>query len=341
MEQLAKDLATEIRENYDVMFVLGIGGSYAGSKAAIDFLETDFPVKFIGQGFETQPMDDLWNQYQDQRIKLCVISKSGGTFEITVALEYMEQKFRQKYGKDYAKHIIAITGNTGKLHDYATRRHIQTLLHPDVGGRYSVLTIVGLFPMAVAGIDTDAMEQGAEHMRTKEQNLIDEYVANRLAQYGSSKRVEVFAVSSAKAEQFGKWYQQLFGESEGKYDSGMWTSVLVYSRDLHSMGQFIQQGSPIICETIINVIDRENKMFELNQICINAVVKAHAIAGIKVLKIDLGRNPYDLGRLFSLFLEACVPYCMHLGVDPYTQPGVEAYKNEMRKLLNNGKSKTN
>lgn len=333
MEESTKKIVQEIRDNYDVMFVIGIGGSYAGSKAAIEFLETDFPVEFIGHGFETNEIEKLWQKYHDKRIKLCIISKSGKTFEVVAALDYMENKFKEKYGEEFAKHMIAITGATDKLRDYVNTNGIQCLLHPDVGGRYSVLTVVGLFPMAVAGIDTDALLQGAADCKNKEQKLITQYAKNRFAQYQAGKLVEVFAVSSESALQFANWYQQLFGESEGKDHKGIWTSVLVYSRDLHSMGQFIQQGSPILCETIINIKDNQNKMAHLNQVCIDAVVKAHEKAGIKVTKIDLNRTAYDLGRLFNLFLSTCVVYCKYLGVNAFDQPGVEDYKNEMRKLL--------
>lgn len=337
MDEYSKRIVQEIRANYDVMFVIGIGGSYAGSKAAIEFLDTDFPVEFIGYGFETTAMEKLWQKYHDKRIKLCIISKSGKTFEVVAALDYMEKKFREKYGEDFAKHMVAITGTTDQLHDYVNTHGIQSLLHPDVGGRYSVLTIVGLFPMAVAGIDTEALLQGAADLKNKDQALITAYAKNRYAEYQAGKKVEILAVSSESALQFANWYQQLFGESEGKDHKGLWTSVLVYSRDLHSMGQFIQQGSPILCETIINVIDSRNQMARLNQVCVDAVVKAHEEAGIKVTKLDLKRTAYDLGRLFNLFLTACVVYCEYLGVNAFDQPGVEAYKNEMRKLLKNEK----
>ncbi len=334
MEPKIKAMVAAIRRDYDVMFVIGIGGSYAGSKAAIELLPTDFPVVFIGHGYEANDMDRLWAQYQDQRIKLCIISKSGQTFEVVAALQYMEAKFRAKYGKDFTRHMIAITGAEGKLRTYAEQHQIETILHPDVGGRYSVLTIVGLFPMAVAGIDTDALLKGANFNKSQEQHLIKQYAEARYAAYQDGKRVEVMAVSMAAAQQFADWYQQLFGESEGKDHKGMWTSVLVYSRDLHSMGQFIQQGTPIICETIINIKDPGNQLDKMNQICVTAVAKAHQAAGVPVIKFDLERTAYDLGRLFNLFLEACVLYCNHLGVNAFNQPGVETYKKEMRNLLN-------
>ena len=334
MERETKEAVAAIRHDYDVMFVIGIGGSYAGSKAAIELLTTDFPVVFVGHGYESEDMDRLWAKYQDQRIKLCVISKSGQTFEVVAALEYMEAKLREKYGKDFAKHIIAITGAQGKLRDYVNQHQIQALLHPNVGGRYSVLTVVGLFPMAVAGIDTDALLKGANYNKTKEKALIKQYAQNRYAAYQAGKRVEVMAVSMSAARQFADWYQQLFGESEGKDHKGMWTSVLIYSRDLHSMGQFIQQGSPLVCETIINVKDTNNKLAKMNQVCVDAVAQAHQAAGVPVTKLDLERTPYDLGRLFNLFLDACVLYCEYLGVNAFDQPGVEAYKQEMRNLLN-------
>ncbi len=337
MEQKTKEIVAAIRRDYDVMFVIGIGGSYAGSKAAIELLDTDFPVVYIGHGFEANTMDQLWEQYRTRRVKLCIISKSGQTFEVVAALNYMETKFRTKYGADFAQHMIAITGAKGKLRDYANEHKIQTLLHPDVGGRYSVLTVVGLFPMAVAGIDTDEILKGADYNHNQEKALITEYAKKRYNAYQIGKRVEVMAVSMAAAQQFADWYQQLFGESEGKDHKGIWTSVLVYSRDLHSMGQFIQEGSPIICETIIKVKDPCNQLAVMNQVCIDAVAKAHRDAGVPVTKLDLARTPYDLGRLFNLFLEACVLYCKYLGVNAFNQPGVEAYKKEMRNLLNEEK----
>ncbi len=328
-----QSLIKRIRNTYDVMFVIGIGGSYAGSKAAIDFLETDFPVEFIGNSFESNFINDKWKQYQDKKIIVCVISKSGETFEITSTFNLIEKKLKEKYGESFYNHIIAITGEEGMLRKYANDKKIQTLLHPNVGGRYSVLSIVGLFPMAVAGINVEEIMQGANDIEKNGSYIIKSFAENRFQQYKNKKTVEVFAVSSVYAKQFGNWYQQLFGESEGKKKKGIWTSVLVYSRDLHSMGQFIQQGNPTICETIINVKDSSNPTAGLNEICIQAVVQAHKKAGIAVEKIDLPRSAFGLGRLFRLFMSACVLYCEYLGVNPFDQPGVEDYKNEMRSLL--------
>jgi glucose-6-phosphate isomerase len=345
-----KAAAAEIRRTHDAMIVIGIGGSYAGAKAAIEFLDTDFDVDFLGIGFDAALINKTILKYKDKKIAVCIISKSGRTFEIMSTFGIIEQILKEKYGGNFRRHLFAVTGLDGYLREYADRYKIRCFDHPDIGGRYSVLTVTGLLPMAVAGIDIDRILQGAKSAENTAAKSANEYAKARYENYKSGKAVEVFAVGSVSAEAFGRWYQQLFSESEGKDGKGLWTSVLVYSRDLHSMGQFLQQGARIVCETIINVKEKNGvsvcgtagmmggsgitaDIRELNAACIEAVAKAHKKAGIPVTVMDLEDRPESLGFAFCFFMSACVAYCGMLGVNPFDQPGVEDYKNEMRRIL--------
>jgi glucose-6-phosphate isomerase len=345
-----KKWADEIRKNYKALLVIGVGGSYAGACAGIELLgDGKFPVEFLGISYDAALLQKIIRKYKKKNFAVLIISKSGKTYEVISAFNIIEKILHDRYGKNYCEHIYAITGKDGYCRDFVIKHNIKCLDHPDVGGRYSVLTVTGLVPMAVAGLNIDEILAGAKEAETAAAKEITKYAVSRFNNYKKGKAVEVFAVGSVNAEAFGRWFQQLFSESEGKDGLGMWTSVAVYSRDLHSVGQFIQQGSPIISETILEIRERKGLKFndgkealnkcsvadirDLNKICIKAAAKAHKDAGIPVIVFSMKNKEHDLGYRFYFFMAACSEYCKLLGVNAFDQPGVENYKAEMRNLL--------
>jgi len=345
LEQI-QEAAVWVRKHCDVLLVIGIGGSFLGACSGIKMLQhlVDFPVKFLGLGFDAMPLLKFMEKYKHKRVAINVISKSGTTLEIVAAFNIIEKFFRN------TARIFVTTGPRGHMRDYANATGVTTFDIPDgVGGRYSVLSSVGLFPFAVAGIDIAEMLDGA-----KSANLEDakRYAAVRYLLHTKHKKdMEIFASFHENLSQFSRWWQQLFGESEGKQGRGLFPVSMTYTHKLHSMGQYVQQGKPIFFETIIGVdklpMDLEfnpsehpamqtpvRTINELNRAAYLGTVKAHADAGVPVVLInapDLSARSF--GGLVYMFEVACGVSAYMLDVYPFDQPGVEFYKKNMREFM--------
>lgn len=367
--ELEKILNTAIiiQEQCEELIVIGIGGSYLGSRAAIRTLvgfdevygtgidSKNYPkIKFAGNNLSTIHLKKLIEDIRTKNVSLCVISKSGTTIEPSVAFAVLKDALIKKYGKDKAsKRIYAITdANEGLLREEADREGYASFSVPnDIGGRYSVLTPVGLLPMAVAGIDIRDMLAGAEAMATSTSWDFDapDYAAIRYALMQAGKHIEIFEYYEPQLELFAEWLKQLFGESEGKEGKGLYPDALQFSADLHSMGQFLQQGSQIFFETVLNVekpsrdiiipesaggLIAGKSMNQVNKAAMEGVIAAHAKVGIPIVKISIPElNAFYFGQMIYFFETTCAITSYLMGVNPFNQPGVEQYKAEMQKKL--------
>ena len=368
-----EEVASFYKKNTDIVVVIGIGGSYLGAKAAIEALsdnfwamkENDSPkVVFAGQNLSEDYLYELINLLETRRYGVVVISKSGTTTEPAVAFRLLKSHLENKIGKAQAKdYIVAITDEKrGALRTLAIQEGYRTFVIPDdVGGRYSVLTPVGLLPIAVAGFDIRQLLQGAADMQKAtgpdapfEENPAAIYAAARNELYQAGKTTEILAGYHPKLLYVAEWWKQLYGESEGKENKGIFPAGVTLTADLHSMGQYIQEGMRNIFETVVSVertthkirilddpanldtlnflsekrIDEVNKMAELG------TMLAHVDGGVPNIKIEIPAiNEYNLGKLFYFFEIACGISGYMLGVNPFDQPGVEAYKKNMFALL--------
>lgn len=357
-------LARDIEKNSDALLVIGIGGSYLGAKAGIEMLakRSKVEVIFAGTNLDYSDLGEKLEYLKNKDVTVNVVSKSGTTVEILSTLNIVERFMKNKYKMDYKKRMIYTTDKVkGYLRERANVEGIETLTVPEfMGGRYSVLSSVGMLPFAVAGIGVKKILEGAldayNDLNTDdiENNMAYQYAIYRyLMNKKLGKKLELFASFHTKFSDFGYWLQQLFDESEGKEGKGVFVSSVNYSTDLHSVGQFLQQGSPIIAETFINVANPlkdapilnvllgspikflENKnLSEINQAAFDATVKAHADAEVPIVTIEIDEiNEYNFGYLVYFFELACATSGYLLGVDPFTQPGVEQYKTYMRQNL--------
>ena len=352
-------MAKYIRENCDVMFVIGVGGSYAGAYAGMQWLCSNgecggkcFPVEYLGISFDPATLKNILEKYKGKRICVNIVSKSGTTLEIISAFNAVAP---------YATHVVATTSaDKGFVKEYATSRGVMSFKILDgVGGRYSALGAVGYLPLAVDGVDIKKMHEGARQaykdlaVSDLQKNEAYKYAAARwLLHKRTGKNVEVLASFFDGLEGLGRWWQQLFGESEGKEGKGLFPVNLVYSRDLHSMGQYVQQGNPIYFETLIDIekpsvdfaLDVKQSedmlrvpvasMAELNRAAFVGTVKAHTDAGVPVVLVKADRlDAAGMGYMFYFFEIACAMSAFLLGVNPFDQPGVEFYKKNMREEL--------
>lgn len=367
--ELVKKLAKDIREKAEVFIVCGIGGSYLGSRAAIEMVQGIFPkrdveVYFVGNTFSSTYIMQLMDKIKDKSVYVNVISKSGTTTETAIAFRLFEQFLLEKYGVDGSRErIIATTDKAkGTLKNLATQKGYQTLTIPDdVGGRYSVLTSVGLLPIAVAGLDIDAMMQGArDAAEAHKSELIAEnpayqYAVSRRVLEAKGKNIELFVAYETQLSMLAEWWKQLFGESEGKEDKGLFPASVNFSTDLHSMGQFVQEGSKDLFETLILIekptLDRafpsdaddyDNMNYlagktldEVNKNAALGTLQAHhdegGIPNILITLPDM--SAYSFGYLAQFMFIACGMSVYLLGVNPFNQPGVEVYKKNMFRLL--------
>ena len=351
-----KNTAKQIQEDSEYLVCVGIGGSYLGHRAVIEALRPDSGVKIIyaGKALSRRELDYTLQKVGDHDFSINVISKSGTTLEPSVAFAAFKQKLIEKYGEEEARRRIYATtdANKGALHDEAVANGYTRFVVPDnIGGRYSVLTAVGLLPMAVAGIDIDKLLEGAKEqsalVASEMLGVSDEILAPNGAEVSLAENpaikyawmrytlaqngydTEVFASFEPFTEYFNEWLKQLFGESEGKNGQGVWPASVIYSTDLHSLGQFMQEGRRNLWETILDF-----PTDELNMKVVSAVKKAHTAGGIPVLSI--GVSTFDekgFGELIYFFELACAVSAKLFGVNPFDQPGVEAYKEELKKLL--------
>lgn len=370
-----KKAAKKIQEDSEVLIVIGIGGSYLGARAAIDFLRHGFynnvskeirktpEIYYAGNSISPAYLQGLIDVVGDRDFSVNIISKSGTTTEPAIAFRIFKEMLEKKYGKEEAaKRIYATTDKSkGALKGLATAEGYESFVVPDdVGGRFSVLTAVGLLPIAVSGADIDKLMEGAASGREKalnnafEENDAIKYAAIRNILLRKGKSVEITANYEPSLHYFGEWWKQLYGESEGKDQKGIFPAAVDLTTDLHSMGQFIQDGSRIMYETVLNVEkSREEVMIGeepvdldglnylagqtvdfVNKSAMNGTVLAHTDGNVPNLMVNIPeQNEFYLGELFYFFEFACGVSGYILGVNPFNQPGVEAYKKNMFALL--------
>ncbi|PSL44486.1 glucose-6-phosphate isomerase [Salsuginibacillus halophilus] len=373
--QRVKDAAAAIRDTADVLLVVGIGGSYLGARAAIEALTHQFrnqlpkekrvgpEIYFVGHHMSQAYMNDLFDLLEGKDVAVNVISKSGTTTEPAIAFRVLRQWMEEKYGnREAAKRIYATTDKEkGALKTLADEQGYDTFIVPDdVGGRYSVLTPVGLLPIAAAGLNIDAMMQGADEARTAlaaddlNENAAYRYAATRFALYQKGKDIEALVNYEPGLHYVSEWWKQLFGESEGKDGKGLFPASLNFTTDLHSMGQYVQEGRRHLFETVIQVkahgeplavpetkdnLDQLNELAGepvsmVNQKAFEGTLLAHMDGDVPNLLIQLEElDEAAFGYLVYFFETACAISGYLLGVNPFDQPGVEAYKKNMYALL--------
>ena len=374
-EDLIKDIentSKQLAETSDIIVVIGIGGSYLGARAVIEsqihsfnFLDkkNKHPhIVYAGQTLSQNYYNDLLDILNDYNYSIIVISKSGTTTEPALAFRLLKQHIEAKYGKEKAKErIAAITDkNKGALRKLADAEGYKTFVIPDdVGGRFSVLTPVGLLPIATAGCDIRKLVEGAKYCReyildNKESNIALEYAAARNALYKSGKEIEIQANYNPALHYFTEWWKQLYGESEGKDGKGIFPASVDFTTDLHSMGQLIQDGKRNIFESVIwinkykksLVIPEDNKDLDglnfiqgkelnyVNSMAMLGTAEAHSEGKVPIIKIIVPDiTEFEIGELIYFYEFACGISGLILGVNPFDQPGVEAYKKNMFKLL--------
>lgn len=367
--------AEKIQGDSDVLIVIGIGGSYLGARACIDALSHTFynalskeqrktpEIYYVGNNISGTYLKDLLDVCEGKEVSVNVISKSGTTTEPAIAFRVFKQFMEEKYGKEEAKNRIFATTDKarGALLTLAKEEGYETFTIPDdVGGRFSVLTAVGLLPIAAAGINIEELMQGAADARAEysnenvEENACYQYAAVRNALLRKGKTTEIVVNYEPCLQYFGEWWKQLYGESEGKDGKGLYPSSVNFSTDLHSLGQYIQDGQRILFETVINV-EHPRKDVELkeeasdldglnylagktmdfvNKQAFQGTILAHVDGGVPNVVINLPAiNAYHMGQLIYFFEKACGISGYLLGVNPFDQPGVEEYKKNMFALL--------
>lgn len=377
-ENLANDLVDQceaVRDSWkskgvDLVVVIGIGGSYLGAKCALEALGHPFIPKadapqmvFAGHNLSEEYICELMDLVETKNVACVVISKSGTTTEPAVAFRIIKQYIENTYGKaEAASRIVAVTdAKRGALKSLSTQEGYKTFVIEDnVGGRYSVLTPVGMLPIVLAGYDMRAMLRGALEMEEicakpcRECNPALQYAAMRNYLYDNGKKIEILVSFNPKFQYLGEWWKQLFGESEGKDLKGIYPASVICTTDLHSMGQYIQEGERILMETVVSVETARRKMVieadsqnldglnflagkrveECNAMAELGTKLAHIDGGVPQLNVSIEKiDEYNLGALFYFFEKSCGISAYVLGVNPFNQPGVEAYKKNMFALL--------
>ena len=367
-----KKAAEKIISDTDVLIVIGIGGSYLGARAAIEFLKSPYynnlnkktpDIYFAGNSISGSALSDVLALCEGKRVSVNIISKSGTTTEPAVAFRVFRKYLEEKYGEEEAaKRIYCTTDKArGTLKQLADAKGYECFVIPDdVGGRFSVLTAVGLLPIAVCGADIDALMAGAAKAVEKynvcdiEKNDCYRYAALRNALYRKGKAIELLVSYEPRFTMMSEWFKQLYGESEGKDGKGIFPASVIFSTDLHSMGQYVQDGSRILFETVVNIgntgsdviIEKEendgdglnflaNKPLSfVNSKAFEGTILAHTDGGVPNLVINLdAADEENLGELIYFFEKACAISGYMLGVNPFDQPGVESYKKNMFALL--------
>ncbi len=364
--------AEKIKKMCDVFVVIGIGGSYLGARAAIEFvksplynsLKKDTPdIYFAGNSISSSSLSDILKICEGRDVCINVISKSGTTTEPAVTFRIFRELLEKKYGEDEAKERIFVTTDRarGKLKEFSTEKGYETFVVPDdIGGRYSVLTAVGLLPIAVAGINIDEMMRGAADAREEYSSVCTKtndclrYAAIRNIMYNKGKSIEILVSYEPAVQMMCEWWKQLYGESEGKDGKALYPSSVIFSTDLHSLGQYIQEGLRTMFETVLDIknssdtvvipddpanIDGLNflsgkELHDVNRMAMTGTLFAHNDGSVPnvVLEIE-NRSEYTFGNLVYFFELACAVSGYMLGVNPFDQPGVEAYKKNMYALL--------
>ena len=365
--------AARLRSRADVIIVIGIGGSYLGARAVLEALTSPFAllagrqkpvVVFAGQNLSEDYLSELMEAVKGHSIAAIVISKSGTTTEPAVAFRIIKAEIEARYGKSgAAERIVAVTDKArGALRKLAEDEGYETFVIPDdVGGRFSVLTPVGLLPLAAAGIDIASLVRGAQEMEKATapgvgfgDNPAMQYAAARTLLYRSGRKVEILASYEPKLQYVSEWWKQLYGESEGKEGKGIFPASVTLTADLHSMGQYIQEGERMLFETVVSVgssshtlrigSDSDNldglnflagkRLSEVNAMAELGTMLAHVDGGVPNIKVELPAiDAFHVGALLYFFEKACGISGYMLGVNPFDQPGVEAYKKNMFALL--------
>ncbi len=363
--------AERIRHQSDALIVVGIGGSYLGAKAAIEALGHTFrnaaagetEIYFAGQNTSARYLIDLLDVLRGKEVSVNVISKSGTTTEPALAFRILREFMEKKYGEDEARRRIYVTtdADTGALRALSAEKGYETFIIPkNIGGRYSVLTPVGLLPMAVAGLDIEAVMAGAMRacLRYKTPELSANpcyrYAVLRNLLYAEGKSIELLAVYDPALEYLAEWWKQLFGESEGKEGKGLFPVSVTFTTDLHAIGQYIQEGPGLFIETVLQVTnpsvdwtigeDPDNldglnflsgqTLNDVNEQASRGATLAHVDGGVPNMRIEMEElDEFNFGELIYFFEKACAMSGLLLGVNPFDQPGVEAYKRNMFALL--------
>ncbi|TSI04290.1 glucose-6-phosphate isomerase [Lysinibacillus sp. BW-2-10] len=359
-------VAKEIQASADVLLVIGVGGSFLGARAVIDactpyFNTNNVEVLYAGNNMSGAYLTQLLTYLESKEVYVNVVSKSGSTMEPALAFRIVKQYMEERYGNESKQRIIITTdGNTGLLKEMADREGYRQFVIPtEVGGRYSVFTSAGLLPIAAAGIDIHSFLRGARQAETdfamdELNNPAYQYAFTRFELYREGYVMELLASFEPRLNKLHEWWKQLFGESEGKEHKGLYPSTVNYSTDLHAIGQFIQEGSRIMFETLIHFEEVEadveipftlddcdglnylagRSMNAINATSKDGVALAHEEGGVPVIKIVLPKlDAYHVGYLMYFFMKACVISATQFGVNPFDQPGVEAYKKKMVELL--------
>ena len=370
-----KDAAKKIQSDSDVLLVIGIGGSYLGARAVIESLTSTFynmqdketrktpQILFVGNNLSSNYINDIIDYIADKDFSINVISKSGTTTEPAIAFRIFREIMENKYNLKEARSRIYVTTDAinGALRDLAIREKYTTFEIPDnIGGRYSVLTAVGLLPIAVAGINIDELMAGAKMAqdRYEDENLkyneCYKYAVLRNVLYEQEKNIEILVTYEPKLHYFIEWWKQLFGESEGKEQKGIYPSGAEFTTDLHSLGQYIQEGRRNLFETVINVdkVDRDitlkmeeddldklnyladKKLSYVNKKAMEGTIQAHVEGDVPNIIINIDKlDANTMGQLIYFFELACAMSGSILGINPFNQPGVEKYKTNMFRLL--------
>lgn len=364
-----KECGRFINENCDAFILLGIGGSYLGARAAVEAIRGDFhnelskpAIYYAGQNLSGAYLKKLVDAVRHKEICVIVVSKSGTTLETALSFRVIRELMDEKYGDEAKNRIFAVTDKSrGALKTMADLYGYKTFVIPDdIGGRYSVITPVGLLPMAAAGLDTDeflsGLKSGVQEYgnRNFHENICCQYAAARNILNRKGKEVEVLVNYEPSMTNIAEWWKQLFGESEGKEGKGIFPASLNFTTDLHSMGQFVQDGRKILFETTLTVgntadevtVPYEENDFDklnyiwgknfsyINQKAFEGTFMAHSEGGVPGITVGIPAvNEFYVGKLFYFFMMTCAISGYTNGIDPFTQPGVEAYKKNMFKLL--------
>ena len=367
LARIKKD-AQYVRDHFDILVVCGIGGSYLGARSALEALnglksDDKLEIIFMGQTFSPNYVAQVLEYLKGKSFAINVISKSGTTTETSISFRLLKELLESQVGKEAARKAIYATTDKekGALKTLCNNEGYATYVLPgNIGGRYSVFTAVGTFPLACAGIDVEAMLKGAAKAREEaeslplEKNQCYQYAAMRDYMYRHNKPVEMYVTYEPQMSQISEWLKQLFGESEGKEHKGLYPSSATFSTDLHSLGQFVQEGTPLLFETIINVLEPKQDikiphdkddldglnylegkdLAFVNQKAFEGTLKAHEDGGVPCNVIYLDKlDAYNLGYLFYFFMRACAMSAYMLDINPFNQPGVEVYKKNMFHLL--------
>ena len=367
LERIKKD-AQYVRDHFDILVVCGIGGSYLGARCALEALnglksDDKLEIIFMGQTCSPNYVAQVMDYLKGKNFAINVISKSGTTTETSISFRLLKELLESQVGKEKARKAIYATTDKekGALKTLCNNEGYATYVLPgDIGGRYSVFTAVGTFPLACAGIDVDALIKGAYEARKEieaaplKDNKCYQYAVMRDYMYRHNKPVEMYVTYEPQMSQISEWLKQLFGESEGKEHKALFPSSATFSTDLHSLGQYIQDGTPLLFETIINVMeprldvkiphDKDDldglnylegkSLAYVNQKAFEGTLQAHEDGGVPCNVIYLDKlDAYNLGYLFYFFMRACAMSAYLLDINPFNQPGVEVYKKNMFHLL--------